>query len=124
MTGVGERWMDRDAGPVVRPYALTRGRTRPAGAAPGLLDIVSALAIPAAEVRRGLGPEQRRLLELCRRPMAVADLASEIDLPLGVVRVLLGDLQEKGLVAVSGQHRTGSLEENVLRSVLDGLRAL
>jgi hypothetical protein len=123
MTGSGERWMDGDAGPVVRPYALTRGRTRPAGAAPGLLDLVSASGRRVAETR-GINPEQRQLLALCQRPVAVADLASEIDLPLGIVRVLVGDLQDKGLIAVAGQSRTGSLEEDVLRSVLDGLRAL
>ena len=37
MTG-DERWLDRDAGPVVRPYALTRGRTRPPGLTLGLID--------------------------------------------------------------------------------------
>jgi hypothetical protein len=123
MTGANEQRMDGEAGPVVRPYALIRGRTRPARAAPGLLDIVSACGPPGA-APRGTAPEQRRLLALCRRPMAVADLASEIDLPLGVVRVLLGDLQEKGLVAVAGQPGTASLRENVLRNVLEGLRAL
>jgi len=56
--------------------------------------------------------------------IAVADLASETDLPLGVVRVLLADLRERGLVAVDGPAGRANSEENVLRSVLDGLRAL
>ena len=116
-------WMDREAGPVVRPYALTRGRTQPAGAAFGLIDIVTAAATRSGD-SRGLGPEHRRLIGLCRRPIAVADLASETDLPLGVVRVLLGDLRERGLIAVAGQAERARSEENVLRSVLDGLRAL
>jgi hypothetical protein len=119
----GDRWLDREAGPVVRPYALTRGRTRPPGAALGLIDLVSA-ADPSAVDARGLGPEHRRLLELCRTPTAVADLASEMDLPLGVVRVLLGDLLERGVVAVAGRARSDSPGEGVLRSVLDGLRTL
>jgi len=115
--------MDRDAGPVVRPYALTRGRTQPAGAAFGLIDLVTAAAMRPGD-SRGLGPEHRRLMGLCRRPIAVADLASETDLPLGVVRVLLGDLRERGLISVSGPAEQGSPEESILRSVLDGLRAL
>jgi Protein of unknown function (DUF742) len=123
MIGSEDRWLDREAGPVVRPYALTRGRTRPAGAGLGLIDLVAAVG-PVGSDTRGLGPEYRRLLGLCRTPMAVADLASETDLPLGVVRVLLGDLQEKGLVAVAGPTGRGNPEETVLRSVLDGLRAL
>jgi len=61
---------------------------------------------------------------MCRQPTAVADLASETDLPLGVVRVLLGDLLERGVVSVVGSREQESPEESVLRSVLDGLRAL
>jgi len=123
MTTGGDMWMDREAGPVVRPYALTRGRTQPAGAAFDLIDMVTAAAASTGD-SRGLGPEHRRLIGLCRRPMAVADLASQTDLPLGVVRVLLGDLRERGLVSVMGPAEHGSAEENILRSVLDGLRAL
>jgi hypothetical protein len=123
MTSTGERWLDRDAGPVVRPYALTRGRTEPRGGGLGLIDLVTASRSGPADTP-GLGPEHRRLLGLCRTPTAVADLASDIDLPLGVVRVLLGDLQETGLVTVASPAERTINEENVLRSVLDGLRAL
>jgi hypothetical protein len=123
MTDGGARWLDRDAGPVVRPYALTRGRTRPPGVTLGLLDQVSA-AMPLAIDARGLGPEHRRLLNLCRTPTPVADLASETDLPLGVVRVLLGDLLERGVVALAGPAAPEGADESVLRSVIDGLRAL
>ena len=119
----GDRWLDREAGPVVRPYALTRGRTRPSGATLGLIDQVLA-AEPLVDDARSLGPEHRRLLNLCRTPTAVADLASETDLPVGVVRVLLGDLLERGLVAVAKPTEADSSAETVLRSVLDGLRAL
>jgi hypothetical protein len=119
----GDRWLDREAGPVVRPYALTRGRTRPPGATLGLIDQIAA-AGPLVVDARGLGPEHRRLLNLCRTPMTVADLASETDLPLGVVRVLLGDLLERGAVALAGPPAAGTTHESVLRSVLDGLRTL
>jgi hypothetical protein len=123
MMNGGDRWLDQEAGPVVRPYALTRGRTRPPGAPLGLIDQVAA-AGPLVVDARGLGPEHRRLLNLCRSPVAVADLASETDLPLGVVRVLLGDLLERGAVALAGPPEAGTPEEGVMRSVLDGLRAL
>jgi hypothetical protein len=79
---------------------------------------------PRGVDRRGLGPEHRRLLDLCRRPTAVADVASDTDLPLGVVRVLIGDLRERGLISISGPSDQGNAAESVLRSVLDGLRAL
>jgi hypothetical protein len=123
MSSGGEMWLDRDAGPVARPYTLTRGRTRPPGAELGLIDVVAA-ASPAGESARGLGPEHRRLLDLCQKPVAVAELASAIDLPLGVVRVLLGDLSQQGLISVVRAAGRSTPEESVLRSVLDGLRAL
>lgn len=119
----GGMWLDREAGPVVRPYALTRGRTQAQGPALGLIDMVTATG-PRAGDARGLGPEHRRLLAICQRPMAVADIASDTELPLGVVRVLLGDLRERGLIAIAGPAAEGSAAESVLRSVLDGLRAL
>ena len=119
-----ERWLDQAAGPVVRPYALTRGRTQPPGADLGLIDMVAAYATQDAGARRGLGPEHRRLIDLCRSPVTVADLASEVDLPLGVVRVLLGDLRERGQVSVVRSASQPTPEESVMRSVLDGLRAL
>jgi hypothetical protein len=121
MTG-DEQWLDREAGPVVRPYALTRGRTRPPGVTAGLIDVVVSAGRHSAEAR-GLGPEHRLLLGLCGEPIALADLASKADLPLGVVRVLVGDLQERGLVTVVPS-AGGSQDETVLRSVLDGLRTL
>jgi Protein of unknown function (DUF742) len=119
----GGMWLDREAGPVVRPYALTKGRTQAQGPELGLIDLVAASG-PVAANPRGLGPEHRRLLDLSRRPIAVADIASETDLPLGVVRVLLGDLRERGLIAITGPASQASAAESVLRSVLDGLRAL
>ena len=119
----GEMWLDRDAGPVVRHYALTAGRTRPPGEKLDLIDVIIAVIDTPADTR-GLQPEHRRLIDLCRAPAAVAELASQIDLPLGVVRILLGDLRERGLVRVVKAPGRDTQLESVLKSVLDGLRAL
>ncbi len=65
------------------------------------------------------------MLSLCRRPVTVADLASEIDIPIGVARVLLGDLSLHGLIRVYRLAQRGSAtNERLLRKVLDGLQAL
>ena len=120
----GDRWFDREAGPVVRPYALTRGRTLPAGGASfGLIDVVVATSDRMPEQFRP-GPEHRRLLSLCRRPTPIVDLTSEIDLPLGVVRVLLGDLISEGLVGVLSTQKQPATDQRLLRMVLDGLESL
>src|SRR5712691_11827505 len=95
-----ERWLDQDAGPVARPYALTGGRTRSRSSTKfELVDLIVATSAPAAGALAA-GPEHRRLLRMCRRPVAVAELASLVDLPLGTVRVLLGDLAAEGLITV------------------------
>ena len=46
----GERWFDHEAGPVVRPYAVTNGRTLPNGSASfGLIDVVVATGERSSE---------------------------------------------------------------------------
>ncbi|MFB4319200.1 DUF742 domain-containing protein [Actinomadura sp. 21ATH] len=119
-----ERWIDEAAGPIVRPYAMTRGRTRPVGEPLDIVAIIVATGRAPAE-RMRLSREQRRLLALCRRPHTIADLASDSGLPLGVIRVLAGDLLDQGLVAVQQwTPPTAQVDQNLLRRVLDELRAL
>lgn len=119
-----DRWMDWDAGPVARPYMVTGGRTRPVGERHfDLIDMI-ARSGRAADVFL-FSPERTQILELCRHPLTVADLASAIGLPLGVVRVLLGDLLNEGLIEVKRMAMRGRLtDKQLLRQVLDGLHAL
>jgi hypothetical protein len=124
MSAPRERWLDRDAGPVVRPYAVTKGRTKPtSGSFVGLIDVVMAVGDPAPADARP-GREYRRILSHCRRPITVADLASDVDLPVGVVRVLLSDLSQAGLLRVVASSREPARSERLLRDVLDALQAL
>jgi len=122
--GDAERWLDREAGPVVRPYAVTKGRTLPSGGAWfGLIDIVVQTGERTSQDFR-LGPEHRWILSLCRRPITVVDLASEVDLPVGVVRVLLGDLSDAGMVRIIPAQEEPEPDQRLLRMVLDGLESL
>lgn len=122
--GFGDRWLDREAGPVVRPYAVTKGRTQPRGGQPfGLIDVVFATGErPPPHFRPG--PEHRRILSLCRRPTPIADVIFEVDLPIGVVRVLLGDLAGEGMIRVIFTQSEPGTEQRLLRMVLDGLESL
>jgi hypothetical protein len=122
--GYGERWIDQEAGPVVRPYALTKGRTAPAaGVSFDLIDVVTATGDRPPDHFRP-GPEHRRILSLCHVPIPVVDLTSEINLPVGVVRVLLGDLVSEGLVRVQSTSEQNATGQRLLRMVLDGLESL
>ncbi len=123
------RWYDDAAGPMVRPYALTKGRTRPSGREFDLIALVVS-DLPAAGAPGGpelaVGPEQGLILDLCRgNALSVAEIAADLDLPLGVVRVLLGDLLDAELIRVSRPVPPALLpDEHILREVINGLRAL
>jgi hypothetical protein len=113
----------RNAGPVVRPYALTAGRTRPSGPAIDLVALVCAIGSePGSELE--LEHEHRRVLQLCQRPISVADLAATLDLPLGVIRILVADLRERGFVSVKAPTPIGLSDMRILKEVADALRKL
>lgn len=125
MSAPKDRWLDRDAGPIVRPYAMTKGRTMPAsGSYVGLIDVVVAVADARIPADMRLNREHRRILNHCHQPVTVVDLASDIDLPVGVVRVLLSDLSQYGALRVVATPRGPVTNERLLRDVLDGLQAL
>ena len=72
-----------------------------------------------------LTPEHRRVLGLCGQQVTVADLAADTALPLGVVRVLIGDLTLQGAITVVRQRPADQRSDNdVLQEILNGLRAL
>lgn len=124
MPSPDDHWLDEEAGPVVRPYALTRGRTRPSGETLDLIAIITAVRGVQVDPA-SLDPEHLSVLRLCRLPASVADLAADLDLPLGVVRILLGDLQERSLVAIHHPIPPARLPDvQILKEVVDGLRRL
>ena len=122
----GDKWVDKNAGPVVRPYALTGGRTQPISGT--VLDLIAVLV--ASTWDQGLddvalSPEHRRILGLCKAPVTVADVASTLGLPVGVVRVLLADLIGEGRITVLAQRPAGEQPSAaLLKEVLHGLHAL
>ncbi|MFF2993215.1 DUF742 domain-containing protein [Streptomyces sp. NPDC057950] len=125
---VGSQWYDNEAGPLVRPYAMTGGRTQPGptGVRFDLIALVTLDTTASGADDSLLGPEHRHLIDLCRvETQSVAELAADTDLPVGVVRVLLGDLLERGRVTVSRPVPPAQLpDERILHEVIAGLRAL
>ncbi|WP_432056378.1 DUF742 domain-containing protein [Streptomyces sp. bgisy022] len=121
-------WFDDEAGPVVRPYAMTRGRTTSTGQ--HRLDLIAVVVTEPhsddPETDPTLAPEHVDIVGLCRdTPQTVAELAAGLDLPVGVVRVLVGDLVDIGFVHVNRPVPPAELpDESILRDVIDGLRAL
>jgi Protein of unknown function (DUF742) len=118
----GDQWLDRSAGPVVRPYALTGGRTRPTGEIIDMLALVTSTNATVDELL--LEPEYIAVIRECRQPKPVADLASDLDLPLGVIRILLSDMREHGLVVIRPPARNRLSDPQLLKDVADALRKL
>jgi hypothetical protein len=120
---------DEPTGSLVRPYAVTRGRTRPQ------LEIaLEALVETTARGRSGQflgGREQQTIVDLCGggRLQSLAEIAARMEVPLGVARVLVADMAADGLLAV--HEPTGFAEDvddsvgtELLERVLSGLRRL
>ena len=133
----GEGWKHRASGPVVRPYAVTGGRTEPAdGEVLDLIAVVVATSPAGSGGRAGGGragggessrrtPEHRKIIDLAQQPATVADIASGTKLPVGVVRVLLADLIMLGAIKVVRQRPAREMpSDDLLREILNGLRAL
>jgi hypothetical protein len=116
-------WLDREAGPVVRPYALTGGLTRPSGERFDLLDMVRTARRTAQDPPQ-LTPEQAELLQRCQMPAPIAELAGGLDLPVGVIRILVSDLRERGLVTIHRAQPAAFNDLKILQEVVDGLRRL
>jgi hypothetical protein len=110
---------------VVRPYALTRGRTRPGRADLPLEALVR--RVPGSADPRPT-TERRRILELADAGLlSVAELSAHLSLPLCVVRVLVGDLADEGLLLVPTSSTTSAppaANLTVLESVLNGISSL
>jgi len=61
---------------------------------------------------------------LCASPRSIAEVAALLQVPLGVVRVLLGDLAQSGVVVVHGTSGPGGPDSALMQRVLDGLKRI
>ncbi|SES05209.1 Protein of unknown function [Lentzea xinjiangensis] len=109
---------------IVRAYAWTGGRTRS-----NINLEIETLVSANDQSRQSAGilqAEHQHVVELCRSPRSVAEVAALMRLPLGVAKVLVGDMAERGLVDV---HQTASAggdtpDLGLMERVLSGLRRL
>jgi hypothetical protein len=108
---------------IVRPYVLTQGRTKAPDATYALEAQVRA-RITLSQVDRTTTPEARRIVELCQTPLSIAEIAARMMIPVGVARVLVGDLVAAGVVAVDVEAPDVANDVALLERLLDGIRAL
>lgn len=129
---VGDRvWRDEAAGPLIRPYTVTGGRT---DAGPVQLDLITlVVTVPGGLPRRGghadpgpgvervHQPEHMRILTLSARATSIVELSAHLALPVAVVKTLVGDLLRQGLVTTTS---SAPPDLRLLESVLEGIRRL
>jgi Protein of unknown function (DUF742) len=112
-----------EASSLVRPYAVTGGRTKPRYDLP-IEALISAAPYPRRDITT-LTPEYKAILDLCRNWRSVAEVSALLRLPLGVARVLIADMAHEGLVRVHQSPFTeGQPDLQLLERVLVGLRKL
>ena len=122
---------DEPTGALVRPYAVTRGRTRPKLEI--ALEALVETTVRGRTVnigRFGQGSEHQYIAAMCDngRVQSLAEIAARMQLPLGVARVLVADMASDGLVAVYEptplDDETDAVGTELLERVLSGLRRL
>lgn len=108
-----------------RPYTLTGGRTR-ARIELSIEAPVEAL-VSSGEIDWAPGDVRAVILRLCSHRQSIAEISSYAELPIGVTRVLVGDLVESGHLRVHAtltDHSSVSDRRRLIERTLVGLRAL
>lgn len=107
-------------GRLIRPYAITGGRTDVAGTGIELESQVVATGRASPQRYRW---EAAKVIEVCERPVALVEIAARLDIPIGVARVVVADLVGAGALEVKAPEVESSYTE-LLEKVLDGIRNL
>lgn len=114
-----------DAGcAALRPYVITKGRTRPTRNTVGVETLLVATGaeapLPVSATR-----EERALVRMCERLLSLVEAAAHLELPVSLVKVVASDLVDSGhLIARSGVPQAVLPDPQLLQEVLDGLRRL
>ncbi|TDC62180.1 DUF742 domain-containing protein [Streptomyces hainanensis] len=119
-----ESWWDVEAGPIVRSFARTGGRTRPSRDEFNLITLI--VATNPDPARPGLEPEHVAILRMCAgSPLSVAEISARLDMTVTVTKVLLGDLLDTGAIQTRAPIALAEAPDiQLLQAVLDGIRRL
>jgi hypothetical protein len=108
---------------LVRPYAVTGGRTEPRYQLE--IEAMVVTAYHGARDLAVLSPECQAILDLCRDWRSVAEISAVLQMPLGVARILIADMAAERLVRIHQlDHAQGGPDVKLLERVLIGLRKL
>jgi uncharacterized protein DUF742 len=115
-------WLDDDAGRLVRPYTVSDGRTKPTAHFDLMTMVVTTKVVPQSN----LDPDHAHVLDLCARPITVAEISAHMGMPATVVKVLLSDLVDNGAITTRAftpaMKGSDAIDLELLEAVMHGLR--
>ena len=116
---------DGEPGSVARPYTITGGRTRPVGDEEIAVETLVWTTSMAASSPLTMSAHWRAVADICQEVVSVAEVSAHLGVPIGVARVLVGDMANAGLVYLQRpQHASDHPDIGLLERVLYGLRQL
>lgn len=113
--------LEEDEGSLVRPFLLTKGRTRSSGVVVVMESLIDRCPVDDETYRR-LDRTERDIYDLLFERLSAAEISAKLRLPLGVICVLVGDMGGNDVLKVHEAADTG--DEQLLRRLIDGVRAL
>jgi Protein of unknown function (DUF742) len=116
---------DDEPGSVTRPYTITGGRTRPVGDEEIEVETLVWTTSMAVSSPPTMSAHWRSVADMCQEVISVAEVAARLGVPIGVARVLVGDMARAGLVSLQRpRHASDHPDIGLLERVLYGLRQL
>src|SRR3979409_1382588 len=101
-------------GALVRPYAVTRGRTEPARDI--AIEAILVTTSRGQQEPRSAGRDKHPIATMCDgRPQSLAEVAARMRMPLGVTRVLISDMTVDGLLSLPEATPDGNYDHRVAR---------
>ena len=107
-------------GDLIRPYLATAGRTT---------SRVQGLKLETLVQQTGTSPsvrfESAKVFRLCEQPISLAELSAHLSIPLGSVKVIVGDLISSGdLQAHQTVDGSGADDVQLITRLISGVRNL
>jgi hypothetical protein len=116
---------DDPRGELVRPYAVTRGRTEPTRDI--AIEAILVTTARGAQEAPYAGRHKYLIAQLCgQRPLSLAEISSHLRVPIGVTRVLVADMAAEGMVTVyqQSENESGAERMEMLERILGALQRL
>ncbi len=116
-------------GRIVRPYTMTGGRSG-AGLPNIALEALVAVTPAGMRMRGRFRWETAEIIAQSRKEIAIVELAANLEVPVGVIRVLAADLRDQGAITITEPLSEATIDSGdteyaeLLHKVLDGIRAL